>query len=234
MVEEVDFETYLSLTNDKFEIFLFDKKNLKNLYQDKLSLENNFNTINLEKLSKFLDNNVFKIEKLSGKFIKNIFLIIESDKNFETSMCIKKKNYDNLISQKSLEIALTEVKELFNETYQEQVIMHMIISNYLINGKNYNSYIDNLRSNNLCLEVKFMSLSNDMAFALDKILQKYQIKIKQYLDTKYINNFLKDENIEIAEMAFRLKHGYNENEVILVKKNAENKGFFEKFFQLFS
>ncbi len=234
MVEEVDFETYLSLTNDKFEIFLFDKKNLKNLYQDKLSLENNFNTINLEKLSKFLDNNVFKIEKLSGKFIKNIFLIIESDKNFETSMCIKKKNYDNLISQKSLEIALTEVKELFNETYQEQVIMHMIISNYLINGKNYNSYIDNLRSNNLCLEVKFMSLSNDMAFALDKILQKYQIKIKQYLDTKYINNFLKDENIEITEMAFRLKNGYNENEVMLVKKNAENKGFFEKFFQLFS
>ena len=27
---------------------------------------------------------------------------------------------------------------------------------------------------------------------------------------------------------------YNKNEVILIPKNIENKGFFEKFFQLFS
>ena len=31
-----------------------------------------------------------------------------------------------------------------------------------------------------------------------------------------------------------VRNGCNENEVILVPKNIENKGFFEKFFQLFS
>ncbi len=35
-------------------------------------------------------------------------------------------------------------------------------------------------------------------------------------------------------MIFKIKHGYNANEVLLVPKNDENKGFFEKFFQLFS
>ena len=112
--------------------------------------------------------------------------------------------------------------------------MHMIINNYLINGKNYNSYIDNLRSDNLCLEVNFLSIPKNIAIALDKILEKYQIKIKQYLNTKYIKNFTKVENIKIPEMACMLKNGYNNNEVILVPKNKENKGFFEKFFQLFS
>ena len=232
MAEEIDFETYLSISKNKFEIFLFDNKNLKSLYQNELKLESNI--IDLEKLSKFLDENIFKIEKFSGKFIENIFLMIESNENLQVNICIKKKNYDKLINKNTLENTLTEVKDLFKEAYQDQIIMHMIINSYLINGKNYYTYIDNLRSDNLCLEVNFLSISKSMAIALDKILEKYQIKIKQYLNTRYIQNFTKVENIKISEMAYKLKNGYNNNEVILVPKDKENKGFFEKFFQLFS
>ena len=35
-------------------------------------------------------------------------------------------------------------------------------------------------------------------------------------------------------MANKLNNGLNKNEVQLVSKNIENRGFFEKFFQLFS
>ena len=35
-------------------------------------------------------------------------------------------------------------------------------------------------------------------------------------------------------MANKLNNGLNKNEVKLVSKIRENKGFFEKFFQLFS
>jgi len=232
MAKEIDFETYLSISKNKFEIFLFDNKSLESLYQNELKLESSI--IDLEKLSKFLDENIFKIEKFAGKFIENIFLIIESDANFQVNICIKKKNYDKIINKKILENTLIEVKDLFKEAYQDQIIMHMIVNNYLINGKNYNLYIDNLRSDNLCLEVNFLSISNNMAIALDKILEKYQIKIKQYLNARYIKNFTKVDNIKIPEMAYMLKNGYNNNEVILVPKNKENKGFFEKFFHLFS
>ena len=50
----------------------------------------------------------------------------------------------------------------------------------------------------------------------------------------YIKNFFKDEKGELSEKALKLKDGLNVNEVILVPKNIKNKGFFEKFFQLFS
>ena len=234
MVEEIDFQTYLSLTKSKFEIYLFDKKNLKNLYKEELKLENNFNFIDSEKLSKFLDNHILKIEKIIGKFIKNICLILEDDINLQVNICIKKKNYDKLINKKNLENALIEVKDLFKESYQHQTITHMIIRNYLINGKNYNSFIDNLHGDNLCLEINFMSISNNTIFIFDKTLGKYQIKISQYLNRNYIKNFFNEENLELSEMANKLQNGYNHNEVILVPKNIENKGFFEKFFQLFS
>ena len=110
----------------------------------------------------------------------------------------------------------------------------MIINNYLINGKNYSSYIDNLSGDNLSLEINFMSISNNRLFAFDKILEKYQITIAQYLNGNYVKNFFSEKNIELSEMAYKVRNGCNENEVILVPKNIENKGFFEKFFQLFS
>jgi len=42
MTEETDFETYLYLSSNKFEIFLFDKKYIKNLFQETITFENNF------------------------------------------------------------------------------------------------------------------------------------------------------------------------------------------------
>ena len=38
MIEE-DLETYLSISKNKFEIFLFDKKKLKNIYKDKIQFK---------------------------------------------------------------------------------------------------------------------------------------------------------------------------------------------------
>ena len=234
MIEEENFETYLSISPKKFEIFLFDKKNLKSLYKDKLELENEIDFLDLDNLSNFLDANIFKIEKLADNFIKNIVLIIESDKNSYVNICIKKKNYENLINYKNLEIALTETKDLFKENYQKQNIMHMIVENYSINGKNYSSFINDIKGDYLSLEVNFISIPSNFELILDKILEKYQIKIDKFLDGKYLIEQSKDNKFELPNIANKIINGYNQNEVILVPKNLKNKGFFENFFQLFS
>jgi hypothetical protein len=50
----------------------------------------------------------------------------------------------------------------------------------------------------------------------------------------YVKSFIDNETMEFFLMANKLNEGFNNNEVQLVSKNVENKGFFEKFFQLFS
>jgi len=90
MIEE-DLETYLSISKNKFEIFLFDKINLKNLYKEELKIKNIIDFEELNNLTKFLDDNIFRIEKLSKKFIKNIFVIIENSQNLNINISIKKK-----------------------------------------------------------------------------------------------------------------------------------------------
>ena len=91
MTKEIDFETYLYLSNNKFEFFLFNKKDNKNLFQETLILKNNFDFKDFTELTKFLDKNIYKIEKLIGTFIKNIFLIIDNENNLIIKLSNKKK-----------------------------------------------------------------------------------------------------------------------------------------------
>lgn len=233
MIKQTNFETYLYISKNTFNIFVYEKINRKNLYNEKLEVDEQFNFQDLNNLSKFLDDNIFKIEKLIGIFIKNIILIIESDEISFVDVGIKKKRYDSLVGNKNLEKTLVELKDLFKESYKDQHIMHMVIVNYFINGKKYFTFVNDLDVNELCLEVSFRSISNNLVSILDKILEKYQIKVNQYMDGKYISSFF-DENFKLPDMADKIRNGYNENEIIIVPKDIRNIGFFEKFFQFFS
>ena len=231
MIENSDFETFLYISKSKYQIFVYDKNNLKNLYHNEIE---NDDEVELNILSKFLDDNIYKIEKMIKNFIRNIILIVEDDKVLDVGISLKKKNYEKNINQKQFENSLVEVKDIFKENYQDLLIMHMIIvekkDNFLSNNiNNSNDY--------LFLEVNFISIPNNFTFNFDKLLENYQIKIKRYMSCSYIKSFFDieaKESIELFVTANKLNEGLNKNEVQLVSKSKENKGFFEKFFQLFS
>ena len=103
MIENSDFETFLYISKNKYQIFVYDKNNLKNLYYEEI--ENN-DEVELNILSKFIDDNIYKIEKMIKNFIRNIILIVEDDKVLEIGISLKKKNYENNINQKQLENSL--------------------------------------------------------------------------------------------------------------------------------
>ena len=233
MSKDLEFETYLSISPVKLGIYLFDIKNQKNLYKDELITNENMNYNRNHLLKNFLDDNIFKIERLIGNFIENIILIIENENIFNLQIGIKKKNYSSSINKEYLKSYLTEAKDLFKENYQDEKIMHIIINKYLIDGKKYYSIDNNLECEQLGLEIQFKSISSSFIYDLDKILEKYQIKIIKYLDGNYIKNFFK-EKIDISEMTYKILTGYNENEVLVIPRNPKKLAFFERFFQLFS
>ena len=231
MIENSDFETFLYISKSKYQIFVYDKNNLKNLYNEEIGYSDE---IELNTLSKFLDDNIYKIEKKIKNFIRNIILIIEDDKILEIGISLKKKNYEKNENQKQLENSLVEVKDIFKENYQDLLIMHMVIvekeNNFLLdNANNSDDY--------LFLEVNFISIPNKFTFYFDKLLENHQINIKRYMSGDYIKSFFdieSKESMELFVMANKLNDGLNKNEIELISKSKENRGFFEKFFQLFS
>ena len=233
MTEETDFETYLYLSSNKFEIILFDKKHIKNLFQETITFENDFNFLEFTELTKFLDKNIFKIEKLIGTFVKNIFLIINNEGNFIIKLSNKKK-IENKVNKESLKNTLIKLKNLINENYKNRTIMHILLNNQLVYNNIETSLIENENTNSQCLEVSFITISNDLIINLNKVLQEYQIKISKFIDGKYVKDYFKDDELELSLATYKLINGFNDNEVIIVPKNTENQGFFERFFNVFS
>ena len=233
MNKDLELQNYLSISPNKFGIYLFDTKSLKNLYKEEIIINQNSKFLNLDDLKKFLDKNIFKIEKLSGKFVENIFLIFENKKILNLELGIKKKNYNISVTKQYLENLLIEAKDLFRENYQDQEIMHMVINKYFFNDKSYQSFQENLKCDHLALEIEFKFIPSSIIFDLNKILENYQIKIIRYVDGSYVKNIF-NNGIELSEMTHKILTGHNENEVTFTPKNTKELGFFEKFFQLFS
>jgi hypothetical protein len=234
MIEEPDFESFLYISENQYTIFVDDKKNSKNLYKQEFKIDDKINPDDLSYLPKFLDENIYRIEKLVGNFIKDITLIIENDKILNTDIGIKKKDTEQLQNQDNIKNYLMEVKDLFKENYQDQVIMHMLINDSDENATKNLSHDSYTNEGYLYLSVKFISISNNLTSVFEKILEKHQIQVNQYMSGEYMQSFFGSDISELSIMASKLKNGLNKNEITLVSKNTENKGFFEKFFQLFS
>ena len=234
MIEEPDFESFLYISENQYTIFVDDKKNSKNLYKQEFKIDDKINPDDLSYLPKFLDENIYRIEKLVGNFIKDITLIIENDKILNTDIGIKKKDTEQLQNQDNIKNYLMEVKDSFKENYQDQVIMHMLINDSDENSIKNLSYDSYTNEGYLYLSVKFISISNNLTSVFEKLLEKHQIQVNQYMSGEYIQSFFGSDISELSIMASKLKNGLNKNEITLVSKNTENKGFFEKFFQLFS
>ena len=234
MSNELDFETYLNISPNKIGIYLFDKNKLVNLYFKEQNFQNNNNLTDFNFLNKFLENNIFKIEKLIGRFIENITLILDNENILTLEIGLTKKNYEKILTKKFLENSLTELKDLINKNYQDYKIMHMHIINYLFDRRYFSEFEDGVICKNLGIEIQFISVPNKLILEIDKILLKFQIKSRNYLNQNYIESLFKDQNISLSKMAYKSQKGYNTNEVSIIPKNLKKKGFFEKFFQLFS
>ena len=234
MNEAIDFETYLVISNNKFEIYLLDIKNFKNLYKKEFKYQTDLEKIDLNLLDEFLEKNIFSIEKVAGSFVNKINLIIQSKTILNLDLSVKKKNYSQNISDVFLKNILTDIKDLFKESYREYKLMHMLINKYIINEESYTSLKDEINSDEICLEIKLISVSNLIVFEIENILKKYQIQVINYFDQQYLKDFFKDEQLEISQMANKILNGVNNNQVLLTSKNTKKLGFFEKFFQLFS
>ena len=234
MTEELSFEAYLGLSQKKFEIYLLDKKNLSNIYKEKLYINNDTDLIDYSLLNSFLDLNIFKIEKLIGNFLRNIVVIVENEQILNFSIGIKKKNYSEKINKNYLESSLVELKDLFKENYQNNKIMHFVVNRCLIDGLNYKSFKDKIDGESMCIEVNFISAPNTLIKEISNVLEKYQIKIDRLFEKKYVKNLFEGESLDLSVAAFKIQNGYNQNEISLISKSLKKRGFFEKFFQLFS
>ena len=233
MSSETNFETYLLINKKKFILCVIHNTSFETIYEDEISLSDN-SEFKFEMLNEFLEKNIFKVEKNLKSFVKDIDIILDSKEFFSVKMSIKKNNNGKYIDSKSLLHPLNDLKKSCQSNFNDKRIIHMLIENYLIDGKNYFSLPKNLKCDFFSLDVNFICLSNNFINDLELTFKKYHILVNKILSASYVEKFMDEVDQNIFSTASIIKSGLNENEVSLVSKNYKNKGFFEKFFNFFN
>ena len=238
MNNENSFETFLHISKKKISILIWKNDTKDKLYENEFILKNESINSELSQLEKFLSSNILQIEKYLKRFIKKIILIIDHEEPFKIKLSLKKKNYGNMLNDKSLGLLLKDARSQIKENYNDKIIAHMIIDKYLIDENFFSSLPNNIKFDNLSLEINFVCYSKDLFNELKKELGKYHIEIKQILSASYIRDYFsineKNEKMDIFSKCQKIIDGHNNNEILLVRKTRKNQGFFEKFFNFFS
>jgi len=234
MNKEINYETFLFVGLKKFIISVNYKDNFRTIYKIEKNFSNELNKFQFEKLINFLDENIFYIEKKFNFFIQNIYIILEHNEFIPIGICIKKQNYGKILLKDDIIYSLNEIKNYCKKTFDEKRIIHMLIDNYIVDNKIYSLLPENLKSNNFAIDLKFICLSKSIIKDLEEILKKYQIAIQQLVESSYVSKLSLKSNDDIFLTTKKTVEGSNINEVKLLEKTSKNKGFFERFFNLFS
>ena len=90
MTEDQNFQTYLTISENRFGIYLLEINTNKVLYEKEFCLDSNEKN-DLNNLNYFLQENIFNIEKFIKKFVKNVNLIFQTKNILDIKIGIKKK-----------------------------------------------------------------------------------------------------------------------------------------------
>ena len=234
MENDLNFEVFLFFSPEKIILSVNHKTDFKLIFKDEISFENSSTQLNFNKLDSFLDENIFKVEKILGNFVEKINIIIETSDFFNLQISMKKHNYNENIDSNIILYLIKSAKYQCEKTIKNMRIIHILIDNYLIDNVRFTELPPNQKCKNFSLDISFICLPNELIRHIEKTLKKFQISVSQILSANYIYKFVNDKDINLFKMTKKIIDGHNKNEVKLVNKTPKNKGFFEKFFDLFS
>ena len=233
MRDDLNFEVFLFFGPEKIILSVNRKSDFESVFKEEFFIDEKSTHLDFEKLNFFLNENIFKIEKILSNFIEKINLIIKSSDFFNLQLSIKKHDYNKKINLNTISSLLKDAKYHCNNTIQKNKIIHILIDNYIIDNHTYTDVPLNQKCENFSLDISFVCIPEVIVRKIEGILKTYQITLNNIVSSSYIEGYLKDESVNYFHMVSKIIDGYNKNEIKLTNKTLKNKGFFEKFFDLF-
>ncbi len=226
-------KTFIFIASNKFIILSLNEANKINYKKETIFKDQN-KKFDLNLFNEFLNENIFKIEKELGEFIKVIYLIIENEEIFSVNLSIKNKINEITINAKIINNLLIEAKNYCEETLRKAEVIHMKIDQFFIDNEYYKVLPDKVTCKSLSLDLSFICVPKNILNNFEKILNNFQISVYRTISYQYLHSYFKISTNNLELVAQKILTGFNENEVILMKKKPKNLGFFEKFFNYFN
>ena len=230
---EKDFETFMYIETEKISICVFSKLDSKILYKKETKFLEFNDYIDENRIINFLGENIFKLEKQLNEFISDVSLIVNSKQFQLIDISIKQNIYGEVKKKNQLNL-LKDLKNYVLDNYRDYILVHYLVNHYLFDNKIYKNFDFSKKCNLFCIDTTFILFNKDEVLFYKKIFEKFQISVKKIMSSNYILNFFDSNEFNECEMGRKISSGFNPNEVLLIEKNIEKKGFFERFFNFFN
>ena len=235
-MNEKENDVYLSLNEKKLSISVFKQSDNSLVFFNEENININSITENtyFEILEKPLEKNIKQVEKKINSFVKNISLIVDMANTLPIYISLTKKLDNKKIQQKDIKHLIQDAKQQIARAYPEKYIVHIIVKKYIVNDVDYTLAPIDIDCNKISIEIKFICFPKNLIKKIELLFYNFQITIEKIICSNYAKSFIDDSNVKnISQIGHKLKHGFNKQEVVIVPKKIEKKGFFEKLFHFF-
>ena len=220
-MSEEDFKTYIDFGASKIRIGIFDKNFSRLIFFSEKKWLSAFNSkhLNLDESKKILHDLILSAEKKIGNYIKNINLMFDPQDLDSIDFSIKSNLENKKINIKEIKLLLQESRQLILKYYFDKRIMHTIVEKYITDEKEfYTIPKDEIKSNFLILETKFLCYSKKIFDYIDNYFKENHINIKNFFCSSYAKSLEYNKNFENYEKKVFLDIGYEKSCISIFDK----------------
>ncbi len=207
-----------------------DKSNYHKKYLMPDSLDDN---LNLTILTKFILEKVKDFEKDVGRFIEEVNVITDAKYN-KFSLSLKSKHSSNQIKETDIVRLISDAKQLVMRNNKNCHILHVLVDQYIIDGKKYFEFPENLDYKEFILDVSFITINSSTVKMLNRILKDGNIDLKKIVSHQYSSRFADKKDPSPCNAGKKVIDGINPLEVKIHNLKAKTQGLFERMFNFFS
>ena len=154
--------------------------------------------------------------------------------SFSINLSLIKNNEGKKVEKKNVQYLVQDAKQQILRSYHSKKIIHIIITNYVIDNVAYDYLPLDLNCSKFSIDIKFICFPKNLIKKLEELFNNHQIFINKIICSNYAKLFTKNKScINVCESGLKLVQGVNKQEVAIVARTLEKKGFFERLFHFF-
>ena len=216
-------ETFIDFGTYKTRLGVFNtSSSSKDYFIEKKTQSNvNIEDINLHDFEKKIKELIQATEKKINYHIKDLNVMLDLS-NFSSIDVSLKKNYEGKnISLEDIQILLQESRQMFQENNKNNKIIHMIVKKFIFDEKVFLEIPENnLKCNNLTLEIKFICYPNNILDKIKNIFNYNDVVINNFSCSTYVKSLNYNKLFQNHEKKIFLDIGFKKTCLAVYEKDV--------------
>lgn len=229
--EEINY-TIFSVKENEIQISVLENSE-KIIFNKKIEFKENYEEFLNDNLN-FFEQSIKELEKKIGYLLKSVNIILPQKNFLEINLSIKENVRDGIVSKKNIENVLFNLKNQISENNQNYYINNIRINHFKVADIIYDNFNSIPECKDYIIDITFSCLSDKLKNFYKTFFLNFEMTVSKIFSTNNLSVYEDDKSPDHISLAAKLLHDGHANDVYLVEKDNDKKGFFENLFNLIS